>query len=29
VKPPKGYVNHLVLDEGYEGWVRRGFPIEK
>lgn len=25
----KGYLNHVVLQEGYEGWLRRRYPIEK
>jgi ArsR family transcriptional regulator len=25
----KGYVNHVVLQEGYDGWLRRRYPIEK
>ena len=23
----KGYANHVVLQEGYDGWVRRRFPV--
>jgi ArsR family transcriptional regulator len=23
----KGYANHVVLQEGYDGWLRRRFPI--
>jgi rhodanese-related sulfurtransferase len=25
----KGYVNHVVLQEGYDGWLRRRYPMEK
>lgn len=25
----KGYVNHVVLQEGYDGWLRRRYPVEK
>lgn len=25
----KGYLNHVVLQEGYDGWLRRRFPIAK
>jgi ArsR family transcriptional regulator len=25
----KGYVNHVVLQEGYDGWLRRRFPVVK
>jgi rhodanese-related sulfurtransferase len=25
----RGYLNHVVLQEGYDGWTRRRFPIVK
>jgi rhodanese-related sulfurtransferase len=25
----RGYLNHVVLQEGFEGWTRRRFPIVK
>ena len=25
----KGYLNHVVLQEGYDGWLRRRFPTVK
>ncbi|HXA97502.1 MAG TPA: rhodanese-like domain-containing protein [Candidatus Dormibacteraeota bacterium] len=25
----KGYLNHVVLQEGYDGWLRRRYPIVK
>ena len=25
----KGYLNHVVLQEGYDGWIRRRYPIVK
>ena len=25
----KGYLNHVVLEEGYEGWLRRRYPISR
>jgi ArsR family transcriptional regulator len=25
----KGYLNHVVLQEGYDGWVRRRYPVVK
>jgi rhodanese-related sulfurtransferase len=25
----KGYLNHVVLEEGYDGWLRRGYPVVK
>jgi len=25
----KGYLNHVVLQEGYDGWLRRRFPTAK
>lgn len=25
----KGYLNHVVLQDGYDGWTRRRFPIVK
>lgn len=25
----KGYLNHVVLQEGYDGWLRRRFPVVK
>ena len=25
----RGYLNHVVLQEGYDGWLRRRFPIVK
>ncbi|HEY7653274.1 MAG TPA: rhodanese-like domain-containing protein [Methylomirabilota bacterium] len=23
----KGYLNHVVLEEGYDGWLRRRYPV--
>ncbi|HEX7785631.1 MAG TPA: rhodanese-like domain-containing protein [Methylomirabilota bacterium] len=25
----RGYLNHVVLQEGYDGWLRRRYPIVK
>ena len=25
----KGYLNHVVLEEGYDGWLRRRYPVTK
>ena len=25
----KGYVNHVVLEEGYDGWLRRRYPVTR
>ncbi len=25
----KGYQNHVVLEEGYDGWLRRRYPVVK
>lgn len=25
----KGYLNHVVLDGGHDGWLRRGYPLAK
>ena len=25
----RGYLNHVVLQEGHEGWLRRRYPIVK
>ena len=25
----KGYLNHVVLEEGYDGWLRRRYPITR
>jgi rhodanese-related sulfurtransferase len=25
----KGYQNHVVLQEGYDGWLRRRYPVTK
>lgn len=25
----KGYLNHVVLEEGYDGWLRRRHPVTK
>ena len=25
----RGYLNHVVLQEGYDGWTRRRFPLVK
>jgi len=25
----KGYLNHVVLQEGYDGWLRRRYPVTK
>jgi ArsR family transcriptional regulator len=25
----KGYLNHVVLEEGYDGWLRRRYPVRK
>jgi rhodanese-related sulfurtransferase len=25
----RGYVNHVVLQEGHDGWVRRRYPVVK
>jgi rhodanese-related sulfurtransferase len=25
----KGYANHVVLQEGYDGWIKRRYPLTK
>ena len=25
----KGYLNHVVLEEGYDGWLRRRYPVTR
>jgi ArsR family transcriptional regulator len=25
----KGYANHVVLQEGYDGWIKRRYPVTK
>ncbi|MGH7301470.1 MAG: hypothetical protein ACREJE_13735 [Candidatus Rokuibacteriota bacterium] len=25
----KGYLNHVVLQEAYDGWLKRGYPVIK
>lgn len=25
----KGYLNYVVLEEGYDGWLRRRYPVTK
>jgi rhodanese-related sulfurtransferase len=24
----KGYANHVVLQEGYDGWLKRRYPLD-